>query len=171
MRRDVISLVLSIAVVGGGALWVQRSNAAVERELQRLVVLASQPARDPAARCVMAVDTELVRGELRRALSSVSLAPDSSACAPVSSDTARAAEPSPADAPAPSPDAVAAFDEAGTVLETSLSRGAWTSDDALKFRLLLARLDPEERRTLSLRLVKAMNGGKLRPTGTRREIF
>lgn len=171
MRQDLISLILSMAVAGGGAWWVQRSNAAVAGELQRLSALASQPARDPAGRCVMTMDTAVLKSELQRALSSVSLAPAPSAGTPAAADATRGAELSPEAEPGPSPDAVAAFDEAGALLDTSLGRGTWTSDDATRFRQILVRLDPDGRRTMALRLVKAMNEGKLHATGAHREGF
>lgn len=172
MRRDLISLILSVAVVGGGAWWVQRSNAAVARELQRLSALASQPVRDPAVtRCVTTMDTAVLKSELQRALSGVSLAPAASASTPASADAARAGGASLENEPGPSPDAIAAFDEAGTMLDTSLGRGTWSSDDAARFRQVLVRLAPDERRTMSLRLVKAMNDRKLRATGAQREVF
>src|SRR4051812_32201485 len=101
MRQDVISLILTMAVVGGGAWSVQRSNAAVASELRRLSALASQPARDPAARCVMTMDSAVLKSELERALSSVSLAPVASAGPPASADAPRAGELSPAGEPGP----------------------------------------------------------------------
>jgi hypothetical protein len=171
MRQHLISLILSMAVVGGGAWWVERSNAAVASELKRLSALASQPARDPAARCVMTMDTGVLKSELQRALSSVSLAPAASAGTPAAADATRAGELSPEAEAGPSPDAVAAFDEAGAMLDTSLGRGTWTSADAMHFRQVLVRLDPDGRRTMALRLVKAMNEGKLRATAAHREGF
>jgi len=166
MRNDVISWMLGVAVVGGGAWWVQHSNAAVERELKRLSALASQPARDPAAAlCVITMDSAVVKRELERALSGMSLSPASSAGTQIAPGAAPSGELSPEGEPAPSPDVVAAFDEAGTLIDTSLGRGTWTSDDAKHFRQLLVRLDPDGRQAMSLRLVKAMNEGKLKRTG------
>jgi hypothetical protein len=165
MRIDVISWILSVAVVGGGAWSVQHSNAAVARELRRLGDLASQPAPDPAARCVVTMDSAVIKSELQRALSSFLLTPVPSAGAPVAPDATRSDELSKEDEPAPSPDVVAAFDEAGTLIDASLGRGTWTSEDAMLFRKLLVRLDPDGRRAMSLRVVKAMNEGKLKRTG------
>lgn len=165
MKNIVISWMVGVAVVGAGAWWVQHSNAAVVRELERLGALVSQPARDPAARCVMTMDSDVVKRELQRALSSLSLSPAASAGTPAAPGAARSGEPSEEEEPTPSPDVVAAFDEAGTLIDTSLGRGTWTSEDAMHFRKLLVRLDPDGRQTMSLRLVKAMNEGKLKRTG------
>lgn len=165
MKNVVISWILGVLVVGGGAFWVQHSNAIVARELERLSALASQPARDPAARCVMTMDSALLKRELERALSSMSISPAASAGTPAAPGAAPSGELSPEREPAPSPDVVAAFDEAGTLIDTSLGRGTWTSEDAINFRKLLVRLDPDGRQTMSLRLVKAMNEGKLKQTG------
>ena len=165
MQNVAISWILGVAVVGGGAWWVQHSNAAVVRELERLSALASQPARDPAARCVMTMDRGVLKRELERALSSMSISPAASAGTPAAPGPAPSGELSSEGEPAPSPDVVAAFDEAGTLIDTSLARGTWTSEDAMHFRKLLVRLDPDGRQTMSLRLVKAMNDGKLKRTG------
>jgi hypothetical protein len=171
MRREMVSWCLGVVLVLGSAWWVQRSNAAVVRELQKLNALAAEPRVVQPTRCVASVDSNAVRAELQRVLASVSRLPAAGSTAAAAGETKPVEQGEPENAPAPSPDVIAAFDEAGALLDTSLGRGTWTDGDARHLNQLMARLDPDGRQAMALRLVKSLNDGKLRRTGKPGTLF
>lgn len=158
MRLALFTL-LSLCL-GLGLGWYLGHGSRAELRAERNAALSAQvrsecaPSPTNLGSCAVAIDPELLRSELARALKNAGTVPAGSAPADTPAPNQEATPP-------PSPSQVAAFDKARTVVERVTAQGSMTREQALEMRGLLASVDPDSRIDLMQRIVRAMNQGKL----------
>ncbi|HLL53202.1 MAG TPA: hypothetical protein VK447_06645 [Myxococcaceae bacterium] len=158
---------LTLVLTGAAGFAAGRSTAPARNQDEVLNALKEQTARMDAlalrmasggGRCAVAapLDPAAVRAEVARAVrEELAPSPDK----PVRPrDEAREEKPS------PSPESLAAAEQAGRLLDTALQRKQWGEEQAQEFRRLMIPLDDEQRRALLIRITTALNSGQLEVT-------
>lgn len=158
--RFVLLTLLSLCL-GLGLGWYLGHGSRAELRAERNAALSAQSRTECAppppvnlGSCAVAIDPEVLRAELARALGNAGTVPAGAA-------PAEGPAPNQEAAPPPSPSQVAAFDKARTVVERVTTQGSMTREQALQMRGLLASVDPDSRLDLMQKMVRAMNQGKL----------
>jgi hypothetical protein len=128
----------------------------------RLDAMAERLARPEAGlRCTAAIDPELMRGELRRAIVAQAALP----AAAVAAERPAAAKPVPDDdarEPVKTPEAQAAFDRGLRVLDAAKGQHSWGPQQRQDLRDLLGQLDDESRMELLRQVSVAFNSAEMK---------
>jgi hypothetical protein len=156
LRWGLLALLVGLGCFALGLFVGHGSREEFRAELKAVLsaqVRSDLNAESPvAAHCAVSIDPSLLRAELTRALGSSGLG--NSAPVPVASAATQ-------EAPPPSPEEVAAFDQAHSVVEVAIARGHMTKEQSQEMRELMASVDPQARQELRLQMVRALNQGKL----------
>lgn len=167
MRRDIVWFMFCAALVAGNVLWAnQLIHESSQNELRKLSSIAKNSQQSVAPRCNTNINVDLLAAEVSRTVAAT-LADSKGAVVPDGDEDEndQVAQLAEHEREAPSDEAVEAYDASHKLIEAGMSRGVWTRDDVMALRPQISMLDDDLRGELLIRLMDAVNDGKMKIDG------